>query len=177
MSLRALRREIFSRRWNLRGIFSKFNFKRLHSSSPPRRKQGVVEIDLPEASATLPSTLCAEEGGNHEKPVGYFPGASLSPECEGLVEGPCGQVGGGSKLSMMPQVNGMRAGRHGVRHVGITVSFSFECPAMCREICLGWYTVVARFFSAFNCSRIPASSTLIKSWRRRFSEIASRECS
>ena len=95
----------------------------------------------------------------------------------GLVEGPCGQGGGGSKLSMMPQVNGMRAGRHGVRHVGITVSFSFQCPAMCREICLGWYTVVARFFSAFNCSRIPASSTLIKSWRRRFSEIAPRECS
>ena len=154
-----------------------FNFKRLHSSSPPRRKQGVVvEIDLPEVSATLPSTPCAEEGGNHEKPVGYFPGASLPRECEGLVEGPCGQVGGGSKLSMMPQVNGMRAGRHGVRHVGITVSFSFECPAMCREICLGWYTVVARFFSAFNCSRIPASSTLVKSWRRRFSEIAPREC-
>ncbi|CAM9603998.1 unnamed protein product [Ascophyllum nodosum] len=63
-----------TRRWNLRGIFSMFNFKRLHSSSPPRRKQGVAEIDLPEVSATLPSTPCAEEGGNHEKPVGYFPG-------------------------------------------------------------------------------------------------------
>ena len=141
MPLRALRRETFSRRWNLRGIFSMFNIKRLHSSSPPRRKQGVAEIDLPEVSATLPSTPCAEEGGNHEKPVGYFPGVSLPRECEGLVEGPCGQVGD-SKLS----------------------------------IGLGWYTVVARFFSAFNCSRIPASSTLMKSWRR-FSEIAPRECS
>ena len=61
-----------------------FNFKRLHSSSPPRRKQGVVEIDLLEVSAILPSTPCAEEGGNHEKPVGYFPGASLPPESEVL---------------------------------------------------------------------------------------------
>ena len=93
-----IRRETFSRRWSLRGLFSVcFNFKRLHSSSPPPPSKPVVEIDLP--AATPPSTPYAEEGGN----VGFFPGLSLPRECEGLVEGPCNQVGKSSKLSMMPR--------------------------------------------------------------------------
>ena len=89
MSLRALlRRETFSRRWTLWGLF-----KRIFSSSSPRRsKPEEVEIDLPVVAPTPPTTP-TEEGGS----VGFFPGLSLPHE--GLLD----QVGEGSKLSMMPR--------------------------------------------------------------------------
>ena len=177
MSLRALRREIFSRRWNLR-VFSPCSILSVFTAAVHRAgSKAWSKPTSPRSQRRCPAHLVLRRVETTRSPLVTSRGQASRPNARVLWRVRCGQVGGGSKLSMMPQVNGMRAGRHGVRHVGITVSFSFECPAMCREICLGWYTVVARFFSAFNCSRIPASSTLIKSWRRRFSEIAPRECS